>query len=108
MVGEQLTHDEKLMLLEEWLQGHLLLSEQIDRIGSYFDSATGPLFDAAWGVFDGYTGAVSKLIGDAHGWLNWFQHENNMGTKGLEAGFDGDLRAIRSVNDLLWLIEVDE
>jgi hypothetical protein len=44
-------------------------------------------------------------IGDASGWLAWYWLENDMGNKGMEAGYNGNLKKIRFVDELLELIE---
>lgn len=52
------------------------------------------------------TKVTAELIGDCEKWLAWYQHENDMGARGLEAGPSGQAREIRCLEDLLWVIEV--
>lgn len=40
-------------------------------------------------------------------WLSWYAYINGMGSKGLEAGPKGATRPIRTLDDLLWLVELE-
>lgn len=51
---------------------------------------------------------IAAIIGDTKDGLEWFIYENECGEKGMQAGIDGeDLREIRSIDDYLWLVELD-
>lgn len=50
---------------------------------------------------------VAALIGDTEIGLDWFIYENDCGAKGYEAGIDGDLRPIRTIDDYLWLVNLE-
>lgn len=97
--------EEKLNLLENWKSSHDQLQEQFDAIGKCFDSVTGPLFEASWRVFGGYTAALSVIIGDNLNALEWYQYECEMGLNPKQGGNDGDMRSIATFDDLLWLID---
>jgi hypothetical protein len=43
---------------------------------------------------------------DPEGWIMWHILENEYGSKGYDAGYDGDLKSIKTPEDLLWLINV--
>ncbi len=53
-----------------------------------------------------YTKLLSKVIGDSDGWLEWFQYENDMGAKDLEAKawHWTESRPIKDLNQLAQLI----
>ena len=51
---------------------------------------------------------VAALIGDTKEGLDWFIYENECGEKGHEAGFEGNMRSIKTAEDYLWLVEVDK
>lgn len=57
-------------------------------------------------VMESYTKAVSELIGDANGWLDWFWLENDLGRRGLHVLDEGAKRSISTVDDLVWLVGV--
>ena len=65
-----------------------------------------PFTEAVWGLQDALTAAYGQLIDDAFQSMSWFAHENNFGAGGREAGPAGAMRPIRTLEDLLWLIEV--
>ena len=66
-----------------------------------------PLSDPFWRVHDLAVRALSKLINDDFGCLSWFIYENEYGATALEAGPVGELKPIKALDDLRWLIEVN-
>lgn len=58
-------------------------------------------------LMESYTESVSRSIGDKFGTLEWFWLENDMGKNGHHAGVAGNLRPIRNLDDLIWLVEVN-
>jgi len=57
-------------------------------------------------MFDAYTDVLCVALGDpTNVWLSWYWMENDMGANGMQAGYDGKLRKIKNVRDLLRLIE---
>ena len=84
--------------------------ERIDSILKPFEALSGtladaPLVDAMDLVFSAYTRTLAELLGDDPGHLDWFWIENDMGKAELDAGYDDDIRPIKSLDDLVWLIE---
>jgi hypothetical protein len=43
-------------------------------------------------------------VGDFCGWLEWYRDECEMGTKGMEAGYDGKTKRIKTLAHLYGLI----
>lgn len=64
----------------------------------------GPLVTCLGNLFATYTETLDELL-DAGDWLQWYWIENDGGKVGLEAGYDGDVSKIRSLDDLCRLIE---
>lgn len=94
-----------LALLAEWMAHHDKIDKMMDGVKASIGlDPDGPLFNAVWSLFDGYTNALAAQIGDDGDWLPWFYMENDMGAKGMAAGYDGKLRKIKSFADLYWLI----
>jgi hypothetical protein len=101
-----MTRDEKLTLLREWKQRHDDLDKQWGRLASLTGGLTdSPLGDAMWLLWDAYTNQVAERVGDTYGWLSWYQLENDMGKRKHEAGPTDRMRKIKSLRDLLWVIE---
>lgn len=51
------------------------------------------------------TASIEVQIGiKSPGWLDWYSIENDMGDRALMAGYDDDLREIRTLGDLAWLV----
>lgn len=103
-----MTHEEKLNRLREW-EAHLRdLDAAWDKLHSLTGASTdGPLGDATWCVFDAYTNAIAREIGDAESWLSWHWLENKLGERAHEAGNKREMRPIRNIEDLLWVIELE-
>lgn len=66
------------------------------------------LFEAIYELREVAIDAVADTIGDRFKWLDWYIHENGWGAKGLEAGYDQDLRPVRTLDDLLRLIDTED
>ena len=66
-----------------------------------------PLYSTIWALQGALTMAVEKNVGDAFGWLDWFNAENQMGKRAMEAcpGTGKPTRKIKTMADLAWLIE---
>jgi hypothetical protein len=106
-----LTRAEKLDLLQDWFNHYTrsdVLCKQIAALfGSMLESKA---YETIWQGFDAHTNAVRMLLGDVpteptDPWLHWFCYENNMGSRGHEAGYHGNLKPIKTLEDLLFLIE---
>lgn len=62
-----------------------------------------PRWDAVYRMLDAYTDSVGTVI-DASDWLSWWRYENGMGKRGLQAGYDGDIKEIRGLESLVDLV----
>jgi hypothetical protein len=98
----------KLALLKEWKEQIQHSESALDRVreavGLDFD---GPMNVAVCELQVAYTKAVAMLVGDRAEWLEWYWLENVMGAKAHPAGPSGKTRPIKTIDDLLWLIEVE-
>lgn len=99
-----MTTDEIKAHLYDWATER----ERIDNILKPFEALSGTLADAPLvetldNVFMAYTLVLSELLETTH--LDWFWLENGMGRDGHEAGYDDDIRPIKTLDDLAWLIE---
>jgi hypothetical protein len=101
-----MTKLEKLERLTEWADEIQKADAIIDPISEVLGlSVESPIHQAVWDLQTAYTKAVSKLVGDKWEWLDWYANENKFGEKGLGAGMSGNNRPIKSLEDLLWVIE---
>lgn len=102
-----MTTSEKLAILREWqdilMQSDARLEPVIEALQLHPES---PVCEAVWGMQSAYTNVVSKLVGDEADWLSWYASDNRFGGNAMEAGVQGDLRPIVTLEDLLWVIEV--
>lgn len=98
--------EHSLALLKDWKAHHEAVEKLMDGIKvSMGLEPNGPLFDTVWKLFDAYTSTLSVELGDFSGeWLPWFCNENDMGRKGMEAGYDGKFKPIKTLAHLYGLI----
>lgn len=102
-----MTREQKLLHIQAW---HDAMTKADDAIQPVIDALAlcgeDPITNTVWQLQDDLTRAYAALIDDAFESLSWFAGENDMGRQGREAGLRDTLRPIRTVEDLLWLIEV--
>ena len=65
----------------------------------------GPLQDLVYKLFNSLVDKTSEEIGDTLEWLSWFIWDNDMGENAFEAGYDEDTKPIRTIEDLVGLLE---
>lgn len=94
-----------LQILSQWQAQHDRIAELMHGVSQTFGLLPeGQFSETVWGLWDQYTKTVGQLIGDGGDWLAWYYLENDMGDKGMQAGYDGTLRDIDTLADLYWLI----
>jgi hypothetical protein len=102
-----MSNQQKLTALKRWSD---IMKRSDDLLAPVIDvldlRPEGPVTTALWITQDALTKATAELVGDHAEWLNWFAADNELGAKGMEAGPDGQLRSIKTLEDLLWVIEV--
>lgn len=101
------TMAEKLRILERWESTVTKTDQQMANMHRSIGlQPDGALMTFLASTLDELTKTVAELVGDCSGWLDWYHYENDMGDRALEAGPSGQLRKIRCLEDLLWVIEV--
>jgi hypothetical protein len=68
----------------------------------------GVAIDFSGGLEEAYVKLIAELAGDAYRWIDWYIYENDFGRKKYEAGYDGNLKPIKSTRDLLNLIQEEK
>ena len=105
MSAKPMTAAEITPLLAAWQKRHAELAAQMDALaaltGGTFD---GPFFNAVWGAWNDYTATLSRLVGDDKDWLSWFECDNEMGRKGMEASSWTRTIKVRTVKQLAAVI----
>ena len=105
-----LTRQQKAQLIDTLIAAHDAVHAQMDALKITLDPNPGcSLYTAVFELIDVAILAAASAIGDSAGeWLDWFVHDNDCGRRGHEAGYDGQIKPIRTVEDLLDLIEAEE
>ena len=109
-----MTPAEKLAALQAW-EAHVKAISAVyeaDRLacGAEIDS---PRWSAVYGLLDAYATLIADQIQPDHlgidqitEWLDWWAFECDFGAKPKQAGLVGqEMREIRTLEDLLWIIE---
>lgn len=103
-----MTPSQRRQLLNTWHTHHeaieALFADLSQPLGCLAET---PLFETVWQCFEAYTKTVEELVGDDYDTLTWFYLENDMGRKGMEAGYRDDMRPIKTLDDLIWLIDLE-
>lgn len=102
-----MSRDEKLAHLRAWHEAMTRSSAALQPVIDLLRlTGEDPITDTVWQLQTDLSRAYAALMGDTLYSLEWFAAENEMGRKGMDAGVEGNTRPIRTVEDLLWLLEV--
>ena len=101
-----MTKSEIVKILTAWQQAQTQADAGIEPLYKLLGcTPDAPVIDAYYRLATAHTAAVAQLVGDADGWLDWFQHENDMGARGFEASpSNGKSRKVRTLAHLASLI----
>ena len=101
-----MTRHEKMQALYNWSMAVDAANKLIEPVRSALMlPPESPVNEALDGLIQALTEATAKLVGDKDGWLDWYANENDFGRKGLEAGGALNTKPIKTLDDLLDLIE---
>jgi len=95
---------EKLALLTEWQATVEAQESALEALDTALGYSDGPLRQSCHRMQERYTRAIATILGDDI-WLEWFCYENDMGKRGHPAGHEGNLKPIRTLQDLIGLID---
>lgn len=90
-------------VLEDYVASASELKETFEELSTKGIQITTPLSERLWAMSDRYGALIEAIIGRRTGLLEWFIWENDCGKNGIEAGQEGDVRPIKTVDDLVWL-----
>jgi len=80
-----------------------LLIDKLQELFGFTDSVM--LYDTLFAMEGFSIELVEEIVDDKDKWIEWFVYENDCGEKELEAGPRDNLKKIKTVDDLLELIE---
>lgn len=100
-----MTKTETMRLLNKWQAHHAALETLMDGVQRSIGlDPDAPFFDTIWKLFDAYTRTLAAQVGDEGEWMAWYQNENEMGAKKMNAGYDGKTKPIKTIAQLSELI----
>ncbi len=80
-----------------------LLIDKLQELFGFTDSVM--LYDTLFAMEDFSIELVEEIVDDKDKWIEWFVYENGCGEKEYKAGLRDNLKKIKTVDDLLELIE---
>lgn len=97
--------NDKLQALQKWIDAMNHADTHFDQLINLMGlHPEGETLTAVYLLQDALTKSTAELVGDKFEWLIWFWTENAMGAQGMKAGPPDDMRPIKTLEDLLWLI----
>ena len=97
---------EKITIIEKLLAHYQEMRAMSDAMYELFGAvADSRAMNPQWKAFDSYTDCVAKLVGDDWSWISWFIWENDCGKKELAAGKGNRMKPIKTVKDLVEMLE---
>ena len=104
-----ITKERRAHLIREWAKRIAAIeAAHADLCRLTLAAPESPLIDAGLRIAESYTHATSELVGDTNGWLTWYWLENEMGAKALAAGRDPEIVPVRTVEQLIEIIEREQ
>lgn len=98
------TRDEKWQYVEKQLK---MLQENkviFDKALEFIDIES-QLMQAIFKTEQSFVEALERIVGDHWQWLNWYVYENDYGKNAYEAGHGDNMREIKTLADVRWLLE---
>ena len=99
---------EILPVLQRWAETVTAADEALallaSAVGSEPEAPVPQAMYALQGLADEW---AAERIGTSTHWLEWYRLENDMGERGHEAGWEDDMRPIRSLEDFAALLAGD-
>lgn len=88
------------------------MMKQSDRLDKATDwlmiAPESPLLDSQGRTEGSLIEALGILANDQDDWVSWYVYECSYGRAPMEAGPEGEMRLIKTVTDLRWIIECGE
>lgn len=89
----------------------LLLQEQTDKINAAARAVMldpgSPLWEPSYIVGNRLLEALSELVDDSFSSISWYANECDFGREAMDAGCDGNIKKISTIEDLRWLVELN-
>jgi len=99
-------YDMRKEKIEEFIRLYKESGGIIDELRRIIDIAPeSKLSESVYRLAEGYLEVLAESIGDKSGWLSWFIYDNDMGKNEYQAGYDNKFRKIKSVDDLLLIMD---
>lgn len=97
---------DKLKLLKEYVNERKKLVSYVDKLNKAIDlNPESPLINKFYELDDLARKFLKIILTDDADWLDWYVYDNDSGAKGYDAGYDKNLKPIKTEEDLLELIE---
>jgi hypothetical protein len=104
-----LDYEDTQLQIEALIQSKRRLDACMDTAEKLFgrEIIEGEFFTAAYQLFDQQVKLI-EAVSDLPVDVSWFVYENDCGRKGYEAGPEGEVIAVKTVQDLMDLAEIEK
>ncbi len=101
--------NEIISSLQAWMERHQAMESMLDKLYAITQADPGsPMLAEIYFLMSAHTRSVARVVGDTDGWLEWFEHECELGARPKQAALQGKkMTTIRTVKQLARLIEKD-
>lgn len=100
------TREERLEALKGWEDRRKDMDSKIAQLEDLLGiSPESPVLDAVRRLQERDRVITSLIVGDEDEWLDWYCYENSFGADGMTVSIDGRKRLVKSVEELLCVIE---
>ena len=99
--------DETILIsVKKVIEAQKSVSEAFDKLEEVLGvRSDSEFFNTYWKAIELCIEAVSIAVGDEQDWISWYIYDNEYGKKKMKAGYDGKLKKIGAIKDLVKLIE---
>jgi len=99
---------DRLELITKAVESKLQLDSLYDELYNMFGMNPESKYSTiVYSILGNYIDLVAEVIGDRSEWLEWYIWDNECGSKGFEAGVNDNIRSVKTPEDLLWLIDIE-
>lgn len=100
--------ENKKKYISNLLESHKKLDLAFEDIFKIFGSGVieSEFWESIYSTFDTHLQTVKDVVGDKDDWIEWYLYDNDYGKKEFEAGYDSNLKPVKTIDDLLELIEL--
>jgi hypothetical protein len=93
--------------INKFLKCYKEYNEEFNKLDAVLDvGCESPIFESVFSLFDLHIALLEQKMNDSWNTLSWYVFENECGKARLEAGPKDNSKKIKNLDDLFWLVKV--